>query len=140
MLEEMKAARLRIDEDIRTMNQFEVLSIIAIGLIYWFMISEKLDSYFLLIIITAFPVLIAGYGLVRYRAHAAVIRVHDKYIKFHIERAIYGRTSLRGLVRYYDRKKDSSLRNARFAFWGIIFLISFAIFIVAIVAPEKLRG
>ncbi|MDQ1186789.1 MULTISPECIES: hypothetical protein [Agrobacterium] len=139
LLEEMKAARTRIDEEIRTMNQFEILSMVAVGLIYWLVLSAESLRPLALALSAFFPVLISGYGIFRYRAHAHVIKVHEAYIKIHIERKIFGRTSLSGLVKYYDRKKTGNLKTARFTFWIVAFCISLSLFVVCLVAPEMVR-
>jgi hypothetical protein len=139
LIEEMKAARQRIDEEIKTMNQFEILSITAIWVTYWAFLFFKITDYGALIVICFIPVLICVYGIFRYRAHADVVRIHERYIKLYIEKTIYSETNRpRGLVRYYDRKKRSLLKIARLSFWIAIFLISFGIFIAVVVAPEKI--
>lgn len=139
LLEEMKAARFRIDEEIRTMNQFEILTIIAIGLIYWLILSAENISHLSLSFASFFPVLITAYGIFRYRAHAHVVKVHEAYVKMHVERTVFGKMSLKGLVKYYDRKKNGTLKTARFAFWVATFCISLSLFVICLVAPEKVR-
>ena len=43
LLEEMKAARNRIDEEIKIINQFEILSISAIFATYYLFLSFKIQ-------------------------------------------------------------------------------------------------
>ena len=74
LIEEMKAARARIDENIKTMNQFEILSIGAIWATYGAFFSFKISAPAALVFLASIPVLICTYGLFRYRAHADVIR------------------------------------------------------------------
>jgi hypothetical protein len=135
LVEEMKAARQRIDAEIATMNQFEVLSITSIGAIYLIFFQFKIVDPAGLIFLSLLPVLICGYGLFRYRAHAAIVRIHEEYIKEKIETKVLG-LGEKGLVGFYDDKKRSTLKQARFTFWTVIFLISFSIFILAAVCPE----
>ncbi|MDQ0457151.1 hypothetical protein [Rhizobium paknamense] len=138
--EEMKTARMRIDEEIRTMNQFEILSIIAIGLIYWFLVGGQVKNTFVVGVVSFFPVLISIYGIFRYRAHAEIIQINEKYIKFHIERTIFGKSSLKGIVKYYDRKKTGNLKIARYVFWILISIIAICIFTISVVSPEKIMS
>jgi hypothetical protein len=135
LIEEMKAARQRIDAEITTMNQFEILSITSIGAIYLIYFQFKIVDRGGLVFLTLLPVLICAYGLFRYRAHAAIVRIHEEYIKEKIETKIFP-PSERGLVGFYDERKRSQLKQARLTFWTIIFLISFTIFILAIFCPE----
>ncbi len=53
--------------------------------------------------------------------------MHEEYIKT-LEQKFLGEE---GLVSHYDENKTGLLKRARYAFWILIFLMSFAIFIVA---------
>jgi hypothetical protein len=133
-IEEMKAARGRIDQEIATMNNFEIVSVAAIGAIYLAFFSQRISDHYALMVLTALPVIVCGYGLFRYRAHASIVQVHEEYIKI-LEKQFLDRS---GLVGHYDENKTGQLKLARFAFWTIIFLLSFAVFIVSVACPEKL--
>ena len=140
LVEEMRAARSRIDEEIKTMNQFEVLSIAAIWAIAWAFFSFKISDPGTLRLLAFVAFAVCIYGIFRYRAHADVVRIHERYIKLYIEKTVFTVDSKpQGLVRYYDRKKRSLLKYARLTFWWILVALSFAVFVVAIVSPEKLR-
>ena len=139
LIEEMKAARARIDEEIKTMNQFEILSIAAIWATYYAFFSFKVIDPAAMIVLAFVPFVICVYGIFRYRAHADVIRIHERYIKLYIEKTIFTADSKpQGLVRYYDRKKRSLLKFARYAFWWTLVALSFAVLVVAITSPEKI--
>ncbi len=133
-IEEMKAARGRIDQEISTMNNFEFASVAAMGAVYLIFFSQRLSDHAALIVISSLPVIICVYGLFRYRAHASIVQVHEEYIKV-LELKLL---SSKGLVGHYDDNKTGQLKRARIAFWAVIFLLSFAIFIVAVACPRKL--
>jgi hypothetical protein len=133
-LEEMKTARARIDQEISTMNNFEIVSVAAMGAVYLTFFSQHISDHAALIVLSSLPIIICGYGLLRYRAHASIVQVHEEYIK-RLERKFLGES---GLVGHYDENKSGQLKQARFAFWIIIFLLSFAIFVIAIACPQKL--
>jgi hypothetical protein len=133
-IEEMKAARGRIDQEIATMNNFEIVSVAAVGAIYLTFFSQRISDHSALVFLTALPVIVCGYGLFRYRAHASIVQVHEEYIKI-LEKQFLDRA---GLVGHYDENKTGQLKQARFAFWTIIFLLSFAVFTIAIACPEIL--
>jgi len=133
-IEEMKAARSRIDQEISTMNNFEFASVAAMGAIYLIFFSQRISDHAALIVLSSLPVIICGYGLFRYRGHASIVQVHESYLKALENRFL----NQPGLVGHYDENKTGQLKNARFAFWIIIFLLSFAVFVVAVVAPQKL--
>ncbi|MFA6267808.1 MAG: hypothetical protein WC670_19085 [Pseudolabrys sp.] len=137
LIEEMKAARLRIDEEIKTMNQFEILSIAAIWAIYGAFLTFKILDHGALVVMTTVPFAICVYGVFRYRAHADVVKIHERYIKHSIEAAFFPGDA-GGLVRYYDKKKRSLLRTARLTFWVALSALTFAILVVAVVCPERL--
>jgi hypothetical protein len=114
LIEEMKAARLRIDEEIKTINQFEILCITAIFAAYYIFLYFRIINIGGLVFISIIPVVICAYGLFRYRAHADVIKIHERYIKFHIEKTIFdGSSRPRGLVKYYDQKKTRPLETSQ---------------------------
>lgn len=133
-IEEMKAARGRIDQEISTMNNFEIVSVAAMGAIYFTFFSQRISDHVALVVLSMLPVIVCGYGLFRYRAHASIVQVHEEYIKT-LETKFLGRS---GLVGHYDENKTGQLKRARFAFWVIILLLSFAVFIVAISCPDKI--
>jgi|GEM_PF-4736479 len=139
LLEEMKAARSRIDAEIKTMNQFETLSIGAIGATYGAFFSFKISAQAPLIFLAFITVLICVYGLFRYRAHADVVRIHEDYIKLRIESSVFG-ASERGLVQYYDDNKRSLLKFWRLVFWYSLIVVSLAILLFSICSPEKLAS
>ncbi|MFT4276871.1 MAG: hypothetical protein QM576_10985 [Rhodopseudomonas sp.] len=133
-VEELKAAHLRIDQEIATMNNFEIVSVFAIGAVYFTFFSQRVSDHGVLVILSLLPVIICGYGLFRYRGHASIVQVHEKYIKS-LEEKFLGSP---GLVGHYDANKSGQLKNARFAFWLIMFLLSFAVLVVSVVCPDRL--
>jgi hypothetical protein len=136
--EEMKSARARIDDEIKTINNFEIVSVSAVFASYYLFLSFKIVDYYAIILISFIPFLICIYGVFRYRAHADVVKIHENYIKFHIERRVFGKKKFSsGLVRYYDRKKRSLLKYARYAFWGFLTVVTLSVFVIAIGWPEK---
>lgn len=55
-IEEMKVARSRIDQEIATMNNFEIVSVkAAIGAIYLIFFSQRITDQAALIVISALP-------------------------------------------------------------------------------------
>jgi len=140
LIEEMKVARQRMDAEIITMNQFEILSFTSIGAIYVAFFQFKIVDHAALVFLSFLSVAICAYGIFRYRAHADIIKIHEDYIKEKIESTVFGGEGRKGegLVVFYDSKKRSLLIWARLVFWGAIFLVSFAIFILAIACPEYL--
>jgi hypothetical protein len=139
LIEEMKAARTRIDEEIKTMNQFEILSIAAIWTTYWAFFSFSVKDHAALVLLTFIPFVVCVYGVFRYRAHADVVRIHERYIKLYIERSVFTVDSKpQGLVRYYDRRKRSLLKFARYTFWWTLLFLSFALLVIAVACPEIL--
>jgi hypothetical protein len=134
LLEEMRVARERIAAEIDRINQFEVLSFTAIGAIYLLFFQYKIVDHGAIVLLAFLAVAICAYGIVRYRAHAAVIQTHECYIKEVIENKVFGPE--RGLVEYYDNHKKSRLRQARFLFWGVMLLVSLVILILATFWPD----
>jgi hypothetical protein len=85
-------------------------------------------------VLSALPVIVCGYGLFRYRAHASIIQVHEAYVE-KLEKDFLKEG---GLVHHYDEKKTGQLKQARFAFWFIILFLSFAVFVISVVCPHLL--
>jgi hypothetical protein len=140
LLEEMKAARQRIEAEINIMNRFEILSISVVGAIYFTFFQFKISNQSALVTLSLLPTLICVYGVFRYRAHADVVRIHEGYVK-NIERQIQeldGSEKFQGLVTFYDAQKRSRLKYARYAFWTVMFLLSFTILILALFCPGHL--
>ena len=112
----MKAARLRIDAEIATMNQFEILSLTTIGAIYFLFFQFRITDRGGLIFLSSLPVAISAYGIFRYRAHAHIVELHERYIKDRIEKFIFPPPDDGGLVTYYDKEKRRLLKHARLTF------------------------
>lgn len=127
MIEEMKAARVRIEEEIKAINQFEVFSLTVIGAMYFVFFQFKIQDAGLIRVLSLLPVAICLYGIARYTAHRDVIRIHEEYVK-KIEEKVF--VNLGGLVSYYDREKASRLKYARYLFWSAIlgFAVIFSFF------------
>jgi len=138
LVEEMKSARQRIDAEITTMNQFEVLCLTSIGAIYFLFFQFRIVDHGRVVFLASLPVLISAYGLFRYRAHADIVKIHEEYIKTKIEKYFYETSDHGGLVGYYDAEKRGLLKLARLSFWTLVFLLSFSILVLATFCPELL--
>jgi len=136
-IEELKAAHNRIDQEIATMNNFEIVSVFAMGAIYFTFFSQKITDHTALIILFVLPAFVCAYGLFRYRAHASIIQVHEEYLK-DLEQRFLGSDKKTGLVRHYDETKTGQLKVARFAFWGMMLIFSMAVAAIAVVSPDVL--
>ncbi|MEH3144866.1 MAG: hypothetical protein PGN34_05860 [Methylobacterium frigidaeris] len=128
LLEEVKSARSRIDQEISSMNSNEALNITYIAAIYLAYFQFKITDHWFLRLLSVLPVGIAMYGLVRYNAQRHVINIHESYIKSAEDKIRLSQSDFRGLMTYYDAQKRSKLKYARWMLWGslVIFTIIFS--------------
>lgn len=134
-LEELKAAHTRIDHEIAAMNNFEIVSVVAIGAVYFTFFSQRIADHTALVVLFAVPAIVCAYGLFRYRGHASIVQVHESYIK-KLEKGFLGAS---GLVGHYDDNKSGQLKQARFAFWSVMLIFSALLCAIAVVSPDVLR-
>jgi hypothetical protein len=130
--EELKAAHNRIDQEIAAMNNFEIVSVVAMGAIYFTFFSQRIADDTALVVLFSLPAVVCAYGLFRYRGHASIVQVHEAYIK-KLEKKFLRDT---GLVGHYDENKTGQLRQARFAFWSIMLLFSLVLAAIAVTSPQ----
>lgn len=117
LVEEMKAARTRVEEEIKSINQFEILAMSIIGAIYFLFFNFRIVDPGLIRTLSLLPIVVCFYGFARYTAHRDVIRIHEQYIRDVIEPTFFQSDRNYGLVFFYDDRKRSLLKYARYLLW-----------------------
>lgn len=135
LIEEMKAAHNRIEEEVKSINQFEILAMSIIGAIYFLFFNFKIVDTGLIRALSLLPIAVCIYGLARYTAHRGVIAIHERYIKGVIEPAVFSENRKFGLVFFYDEER-SLLQYAGYLLWFAVLLFVLIFSATAFWNPE----
>src|SRR3954468_110239 len=121
VVEEMKIVRNRIDAEIASMNQYEILVMGFIGAVYALIFQYRIADRTILLMLAALPIIVAIYGYFRYRVISRVIRKHGLYLK-EIEATIsVQEASFVGLATFWDSKPPRThIGKIRSVFWFAI--------------------